>query len=81
VATPAIIVVVSIAVLTIFALGLTLVYLLTHLRRLTSNLRQMQTTLQPTLQSLARDTEVTRRELERVSQAAAQLQEERERGA
>lgn len=72
-ATPAVIVVITVALATLLALGLTVVYLLRHLKRLTATLRTMQQQLDPTLQQLSRDAEVTSAELSRVSAAAERL--------
>lgn len=77
-ATPALIVVISVALLTLVALGTTVVVLLGHLRRLTATLSRMQSDLEPSLASLATDAEVTRAELERVSDAAARLSDARD---
>lgn len=76
-ATPAVIVVVTVALATLVALGLTVVYLLQHLKRLTVTLRGMQEQLDPTLRQLSRDAEVTSAELARVAEAAEQLGEGR----
>jgi L-aminopeptidase/D-esterase-like protein len=80
VATPAVIVVVSVALLTLVALGATVAALLAHLRRLSTTLGRMREELDPTLQALAADAEVTRAELERVSDAAARIPDSREGG-
>jgi hypothetical protein len=71
VATPALIVVLSVALLTLVALGLTVLSLLRHLKGLTATLSRMRDELQPSLSALAADAEVTRAELERVSETAA----------
>ena len=73
VATPAVIVVVTVALATLLALGLTVVYLLRHLKRLTVTLKGMQEQLDPTLQRLSRDAEITSAELARVAEAAERL--------
>lgn len=78
-ATPAVIVVVTVALATLVALGLTIVYLLQHLRTMTATLRDLQDRLDPTLQQLSRDAEITSAELARVSQAAGQLGDRRRR--
>lgn len=70
-ATPALVVVLSVALLTLLALGLTVLALLKHVRGLTTTVARMRTDLEPTLAALAADAEVTRAELERVSQTAA----------
>jgi hypothetical protein len=70
VATPAVIVVVSVALLTLLALGLVVVVLLSHLHRLTATLGRLRDELDPALEALTADAEVTRAELERVSRAA-----------
>lgn len=72
-ATPAAIVVVTIAITTLAALAMGLVLLLRHLQGLLATLRSVQQDLEPTLTALRADVEVTQRELERVSEAAAQL--------
>lgn len=76
-ATPALIVVVTVALATLVALGLTIVYLLQHLKRLTGTLRGLQEQLDPTLRQLSRDAEITSAELARVSEAAERLGERR----
>lgn len=72
-ATPALIVVVTVALATLVVLGVTIVYLLQHLKRLTATLRGLQEQLDPTLQQLGRDAEITSAELGRVSAAAERL--------
>lgn len=71
VATPALIVVISVALLTLVVLALTIAVLVGHLKRLSGTLTQMRTDLEPSLAALAADAEVTRAELERVSDAVA----------
>lgn len=78
-ATPALIVVVTVALLTLVALGFTILLGVRHLRGLTATLTQMQDDLGPTLDRLAADAEVTRAELERVSDSTARLSESRDR--
>lgn len=70
-ATPALIVVISIALLTLVVLALTIAVLIGHLKRLTASLTQMRSDLEPSLASLAADAEVTRAELERVSDSVS----------
>ncbi|MBW3658944.1 MAG: hypothetical protein KY457_09920 [Actinobacteria bacterium] len=70
-ATPALIVVISVALLTLVVLASTIAVLVGHLRRLSATLSQMKQELEPSLSSLAADAEVTRAELERVSDAMA----------
>jgi hypothetical protein len=77
VATPALIVVISVALLTLVALAITVLLLLGHLRKLTGTLSRMRQDLDPSLTALNADAEVTRAELERVSSAAAQLSDQR----
>lgn len=77
-ATPALIVVVSVALLTLLALTATVLVLLAHLRRLGATLARMRTELEPTLESLGADAEVTRAELDRVADAATRLTASRE---
>ena len=72
-AAPAVIVVVTVALATVVALGLTVVYLLRHLRTLTTTLGEMRDQLEPTLTQLSADAEVTQAELARVSEAAERL--------
>lgn len=76
-ATPAVIVVVTVALLTLVALGLMVLAMMRHLRGLSATLARMQNDLGPTLDRLAADAEVTRTELERVSDRAARLDEGR----
>lgn len=76
-ATPALIVVVSVALLSLLALGLTVLTLLRHLRGLTATLAQVQQDLEPSLTALAADADVTRAELERVAAATDALAEQR----
>lgn len=76
-AMPALIVVVTVALATLVALGLTVVYLLRHLKRLTVTLRGMQEQLDPTLRQLSQDAEVTSAELSRVAEAAERLGDRR----
>lgn len=78
-ATPALIVVVTVALLTLVALGFTILVLVRHLRGLSTTLTQMQDDLAPTLDRLAADAEVTRAELERVSESTARLSDSRDR--
>lgn len=70
-ATPALIVVISVALLTLVVLALTIAVLIGHLKRLTASLSQMRSDLEPSLASLAADAEVTRAELERVSDSVS----------
>lgn len=74
-ATPALLVVVTVALLTLLALGLTIVHLLRHLRRLTGTLRSLQERVDPQLEQLGRDAGVTQAELARVAEAAERLSE------
>lgn len=76
-ATPALVVVITVALATLLALGLTIVYLLQHLKRLTLTLRGMQEELDPTLRQLNHDTQVTSAELSRVAEAAERLGDRR----
>lgn len=73
-ATPAVIVVVSVALLSLLALGAVVLLLLQQVKGLTGTIRKMQDELEPALEKLSRDTEVTQHELQRVSESAAQLQ-------
>lgn len=70
-ATPALIVVISVALLTLVVLALTIAVLVGHLKRLSATLTQMRADLEPSLASLAADAEVTRAELERVSDSVS----------
>lgn len=69
---------ITVALLTLVALGLTVVFLLGHLKRLTATLTRVADQLQPTLEELSRDTAVTQAELQRVADAAQRLTSERE---
>ena len=75
-ATPALIVVISVALLTLVVLALTVAVLVGHLKRLSATVSQMKQDLEPSLSSLAADAEVTRAELERVSDSMAGVQQE-----
>lgn len=72
-ATPAVIVVVTIAVLTLLVLGGTVLMLLARLRELAGTVTELRDDLQPSLASLKDAAEVARTELERVSDAASDL--------
>lgn len=76
-ATPALVVVVTIGAISVGAIAVAIIFLLQHLKSLAATLREVQTELQPALEQLARDAEVTQRELERVSEAASRLSEDR----
>ena len=78
-ATPAVIVVVSVALLTLLALGVTVLVLLQHVKGLTGTVRTMQEELEPALERLSHKTAITQQELERVSDSAARLQDDLER--
>ncbi|MFP5308527.1 MAG: hypothetical protein ACLGIR_02995 [Actinomycetes bacterium] len=78
-ATPAIVVVVTVAITSLAALAITLAVLLGHLKRLTATLKEMQQGLAPSLSKLSDDAAVTQRELARVSDAAERLRAQRER--
>lgn len=66
-ATPALIVVITVALLSLVVLALTVAVLVGHLKRLSATLSTLKADLEPSLASLAADAEVTRAELERVS--------------
>lgn len=72
-ATPALIVVVTVALLTLVALGVTVLVLLQHVRALMGAVRSMRDELSPALEQLSRDTQITQRELQRVSESASEL--------
>lgn len=72
-AQPALIVVVTVAIVTLGALTFALAVLARELKGLLATLRRMQETLEPSLTALSRDVEVTQRELERVSDAAGRI--------
>lgn len=79
-ATPALIVVITIALVSVAALTLAVVVLLGQLKRLTATVADLQIRLEPALDRLSRDAEVTQRELERISAAAARLQDREHAG-
>lgn len=74
-ATPAVIVVVSVALVVLLALALVIVALLRHVRALTGILRSLQEDMTPELESLAQATMVTQHELERVADRAIRLRD------
>lgn len=74
-ATPATVVVVTVALVTLVVLALVVLALVRHLRLLTRTLRSLQEEVAPALESLAEATDVTQRELERVSDAAIRLRD------
>lgn len=76
-ATPALVILVTIAAVSVGAIAVAVIFLLQHLKSLAATLRRLQDELQPALEQLARDAEVTQRELERVSDAASRLSDER----
>lgn len=73
VALPAVIVVITVAVLTLLILGATVLMLLARLRELAGTVTELRDDLQPGLESLRAASEVARDELERVSDAASDL--------
>jgi hypothetical protein len=73
VALPAVIVVITVAVLTLLILGGTVLMLLARLRELAGTVTELRDDLQPGLESLRAASEVARGELERVSEAASDL--------
>ncbi|MDX1657336.1 MAG: DUF948 domain-containing protein [Nitriliruptorales bacterium] len=75
-AVPALVVLVTVGVVSLGAIAVAVIFLLQHLKSLAETLREVNEELQPALEQLARDTEVTRRELERVSESASQLAED-----
>ncbi len=68
--TVTVVVLVVVAVLTVLALGATVLVLVGHLRRLITSLEQLRDDLNPALDRLTRDAEMTRRELAEVSRRA-----------
>lgn len=79
--TPTIVVLVTVAVVSVVALGVTLLALGQYLRGLTTTLERLRDELDPVLTQLSEDAEVTARELERVSEAADELRRSRGGGA
>jgi hypothetical protein len=76
VALPAVIVVITVAVVTLLVLGGTVLMLLARLRELAGTVTELRDDLQPGLVDLRAATEVARTELERVSDAASDLRRE-----
>lgn len=76
VALPAVIVVITVAVVTLLVLGGTVLMLLARLRELAGTVAELRDDLQPGLVRLREATEVARGELERVSDAAGDLRSE-----
>lgn len=75
-ALPAVIVVITVAVVTLLVLGGTVLMLLARLRELAGTVTELRDDLQPGLVDLRAATEVARAELERVSDAASDLRSE-----
>ena len=75
-ALPALIVVITVAVVTLLVLGGTVLMLLARLRELAGTVTELRDDLQPGLADLRAATEVARIELERVSDAASDLRSE-----
>lgn len=71
--TATLVVLVVVAVVGVLALGITTLALVQHLKRLIVSLQELRDELNPSLSQLREDAEVTRRELERVSDAADEL--------
>lgn len=76
-ATPALVVLVTVGAVSVGAIAVAVIFLLQHLKSLAATLRDVNEELQPALQQLAKDAEVTQRELERVSESASRLAEDR----
>lgn len=70
---PTLVVVATVALLSVLALGLVLLALVGHVRRLMSGVLELRDELEPTVRRLVGDAEVTRRELEAVTTAAERL--------
>ncbi|MDX1620039.1 MAG: hypothetical protein R3320_03555 [Nitriliruptorales bacterium] len=75
-ATPALVVLVTVGAVSVGAIAVAVIFLLQHLKSLAATLRDVNEELQPALEQLAKDAAVTQRELERVSEAAARLSDD-----
>lgn len=71
--TLAVVIVATIALLSLVALGATVLFLLTQLKKLTEALGEFQEQVAGPLQELNSAAEVTQQELQRVGEAAARL--------
>ncbi len=69
----AIIVIAFIAIVSILAVVATIVVLVTHLKHLNGTMTDVRETVQPELARLREASDVARRELERVSDAASEI--------
>ena len=74
-ATPAVIVVVTVALVSLVVLVVTVLFLLTQVRMLTASLKELRAALEPTLNDLSAETEEAQRRVERVSAQAARLRQ------
>lgn len=72
-ATPAIIVVVTVALVCLVVLAVTVLFLVSQVQVLTKNLKELQSSLEPTLNDLSAETQEVQRRLERVSTEAARI--------
>ena len=72
-ATPALIVVITVAVLTVVVLAGTILSLLQQVKTLTKTLNTMRSDLEPALEKLQADTAIAQAELERINEAASEL--------
>lgn len=71
--TPAIIVLVTVALVSLLTLAVTVLFLVTQVKVLTANLKDLQTSLAPTLADLNAESAEMQRRLERVSTEAAKI--------
>lgn len=72
-ATPALIVVITVAVTTLVALAVVVLLLVRRVRELASSLRQVQQELEPGLETLSREASVIQDELQRLSEQTQQV--------
>lgn len=72
-ATPALIVVITVALVTLGTLALTILFLVGQLKVLAATVRQLREDLDPALERLSQDAAITRTELERIGQATSEL--------
>jgi hypothetical protein len=77
VSVPVILVLALVGMVTLVAVGAVVLQLLGRLRRLASDLQEIERTVLPQVERLRRDTDVTGRELERLGQALDELTEQR----
>lgn len=72
-ATPAIIVVVTVALVSLVVLAVAVLFVVTQVQTLSASLKDLKESLDPTLSDLTAETEEVQRRLEQVSTAAAKI--------